>query len=314
MRNDIIRYDKTGSIRNLNTRTTDVTIYYETDFLFPEDGFSFHWYKNSVANPHTHDFFEFILITEGKISHNLNDTMQNQACGTLLFIRPSDIHAIYPEETYTLINLSATEDKLRKLCSIVSPDLFEDLLALRCAGERVFLQEQELRWFINRAEQFTSLFSDPERHQHAQLLLAEMILSSISIFTRKRPSVQYPEWFSTLLTQINSADLQSLNANDVYKWSHYTPASIGRYFQLYLGETIISYIKRLKLNKACNLLLSTDFDVLTIASMLGYDSLSHFNRIFRLSTGDSPIAFRNKNRGRKRSLSAVQAKGKSSLS
>lgn len=294
MRNDIFRKDLTGHQKNWNTTKTDVVIDYETDFLFPEDGLSFHWTKDCVSNPHTHNFYEFAIITEGDFSHNINGKIRELPLGALVFILPSDIHALYPNSQCTQMNLAITEKKLRELCELISPNLFENFINFGGKGDYIILKDFELQWFLDRADQITSIFTVSEKHEYVQLLLCEMIASAISITCRNRPSDLYPEWFAKLLIQIKNADWTNFKATDVYEWSHYSPAIIGHYFKKYKGETIASYIKRQKMRKARNLLLTSDFNILTISTMLGYDSLSHFNRVFKNATGETPTMYRKK--------------------
>ena len=49
----------------------------------------------------------------------------------------------------------------------------------------------------------------------------------------------------------------------------------------------------MKCERACILLGTTRLSILEISTALGYDSLSHFNRIFKEYTGVSPGAYRN---------------------
>lgn len=299
MMQDLFRKDKTGYHKILDTTHTDITLLYQSDFLFPDDGLSFHWTRDCVSNPHKHNFYEFALITEGDFTHNINGTLRELPYGALVFILPTDIHALYPNRKCTQMNLAITGEKMKNLCNLISSNLFEKFINFGGKGDYVILKEFELQWFLDRANQITNLYTVTEKHNYVQLLILEMILSAISITCRNRPSDTYPEWFSLILKKINDADWQNFKVNDVYEWSHYSPAMIGKYFKKYKGETIISYIKKAKLKKARNLLLTTDFDILTISSMLGYNSLSHFNRIFKTATGKTPSIYRKEHLSKK---------------
>ncbi|MGN0316038.1 MAG: helix-turn-helix domain-containing protein, partial [Fusicatenibacter sp.] len=61
-------------------------------------------------------------------------------------------------------------------------------------------------------------------------------------------------------------------------------------------QTPRQYINLIRINKACQLLCSTEETILTIALMTGFTSLSSFNRVFLKITGQSPSAFRNEQR------------------
>ena len=59
------------------------------------------------------------------------------------------------------------------------------------------------------------------------------------------------------------------------------------------GLTFTNYIARVRVEKAKNLLLNPHLRVSEIAYTVGFQSLTHFNRLFRKLTGESPTSFRD---------------------
>lgn len=58
------------------------------------------------------------------------------------------------------------------------------------------------------------------------------------------------------------------------------------------GETFLSYLTGLRVQKAKELIKTTTFKMYEIAEMVGYNNPEHFNRIFKKSTGMSPAQYR----------------------
>jgi two-component system response regulator YesN len=56
---------------------------------------------------------------------------------------------------------------------------------------------------------------------------------------------------------------------------------------------MVNYFTSIKLRYARELIFNTDKRILDIAMMVGYGSLSHFNRIFKKEYGLSPSQLRN---------------------
>ena len=83
-----------------------------------------------------------------------------------------------------------------------------------------------------------------------------------------------------------------MKLKDIYPLAPYSQSMLNIYFNKYVGMTLITYITTLKVSYACNLLRYTDDSPLDISSKLSYDSLSHFNRVFKKITGKTPIAYR----------------------
>lgn len=58
------------------------------------------------------------------------------------------------------------------------------------------------------------------------------------------------------------------------------------------GETFLSYLTGLRIQKAKELIKGTTFKMYEIAEMVGYNNPEHFNRTFRKQVGISPVQFR----------------------
>src|SRR6201993_4931091 len=65
-------------------------------------------------------------------------------------------------------------------------------------------------------------------------------------------------------------------------------------FKKATGLTFTDYLGRVRVEKAKNLLLNLHLRVSEIAYTVGFQSLTHFNRIFRAIAGEPPTAFRAK--------------------
>lgn len=60
------------------------------------------------------------------------------------------------------------------------------------------------------------------------------------------------------------------------------------------GFTFTEYVSRLRIEKAKNLLLNPNLRISEIAYEVGFQSLTHFNRVFKKITGQSPTEYRDK--------------------
>lgn len=67
-------------------------------------------------------------------------------------------------------------------------------------------------------------------------------------------------------------------------------------FKKTFGSTIVNFITRHRIAHAQRLLLSTDEQIIKIATDSGFDSLSRFNRAFKQHTGISPREYRKSRR------------------
>ena len=65
-----------------------------------------------------------------------------------------------------------------------------------------------------------------------------------------------------------------------------------RSFKQYVGIPPLQYLTSIRINKAKELLESTDCPVSEIGSIIGYENPLYFSRIFKKQTGLSPAAYR----------------------
>ena len=72
--------------------------------------------------------------------------------------------------------------------------------------------------------------------------------------------------------------------------------TIYRMFRKYLGMSLNSYIRLVRLRSAQNLLEGTDREITEIAYTCGFGSLSNFYRVFQDLTGQSPGEYRRQRR------------------
>lgn len=68
-------------------------------------------------------------------------------------------------------------------------------------------------------------------------------------------------------------------------------------FKKHMGISIMKYAKKIRIDRAKVLLLTTDSSILEIGLTLGFHDQSHFYKVFKQFTGVSPSEYRNKNFG-----------------
>lgn len=81
---------------------------------------------------------------------------------------------------------------------------------------------------------------------------------------------------------------------DVAEYMQMNPTYLSRYFKEKTHETFMEYDKKLKIERAKDLLTTTSMKTYEIADKLGYKSVQHFSRIFKESTGMTPIEYRQR--------------------
>ena len=84
-----------------------------------------------------------------------------------------------------------------------------------------------------------------------------------------------------------------IDLDNVAKAMHVTTFYFCKTFKKVTGLTFTEYLGRVRIEKAKALLLNPHLRISEIAYEVGFQSLTHFNRIFHQITGEAPTAFRN---------------------
>lgn len=89
-----------------------------------------------------------------------------------------------------------------------------------------------------------------------------------------------------------------ITASDMAKACHMSLSGFHRQFSEYAGTSPVNYLKRLRLNEAARLLLSTDLTLAEIADRVGFTNPFHFSREFKRGYKQSPSIYRTDTYGR----------------
>lgn len=256
-------------------------------------GVSFHWWSAAATTLHTHDFCEIFIITDGEAVHELNGERNVLTKGVLHFIKDTDTHIIKASKKCGCVhmNMCISNEKLLSVFSVLGIDK-DDFFAN--AQMKTYLTADEIEFFTKRAEKIGLIKFEDEAA--STVTVCELIIEAIILLynSKNKSSSYYPDWFSQVLGKIHSPEFISCTANDVYSLGNFSPPAMIEYFKRYTGQTVVQYLKTVKMKNAKTLLKNTNLSILEISNMLGYASLSHFNKVFKDYTGMTPASYRKK--------------------
>lgn len=92
---------------------------------------------------------------------------------------------------------------------------------------------------------------------------------------------------------------EDISLGDVAKSVNTSTFYFCKMFKKATGLNFTDYLSRIRIEKAKNLLLNPNLRISEIAYEVGFQSLTHFNRVFRKLAGQSPTEYRQKLPGMK---------------
>ena len=87
---------------------------------------------------------------------------------------------------------------------------------------------------------------------------------------------------------------KSISLKELADYTGYSVSHFSAIFKNSTGHSPLSYFNLLKINKACELLETTDMKIIQISYKLGIDDSYYFSRLFTKTIGISPKKYREK--------------------
>ncbi len=134
-----------------------------------------------------------------------------------------------------------------------------------------------------------------KKQYEAMVHLLEVFADHLSIIANQL-AVQEENTESPMIRKakefIQSHKADDLSLSDVAKAVNSSTFYFCKMFKKVTGLHFTDYLSRIRIEKAKNLLLNPHLRVSEIAFQVGFQSLTHFNRVFRKIVGQSPTAYR----------------------
>lgn len=273
------------------------------DSRFPCASYLDHYYSGREAYPwHWHDEWEIAYVEQGAVRACVNDQQVLLQEGDGIFINRRVLH--------TFSMAGKTEVRM--------PNILFDPVLLYGSRESVYWEKyvkplalskgfthevfrRQAPWQEEILEQAERAFSLLTAEDYGYELRVRAALSEIFlILTRHIPDLGNTEAKSQtemdrirqMLSFIQLRYTEPVSVQQIADSAFISRRECMRSFQRILGTSPIQYVIDLRLRKAKQLLLETDFPVMEIGARCGFPDQSYFTRVFREKTGVSPGKFR----------------------
>jgi AraC family transcriptional regulator len=105
-----------------------------------------------------------------------------------------------------------------------------------------------------------------------------------------------PAWLEALRETVHAAPAD-VTLTSLAGTAGFAPAYVARAFRRHFGCSVGEYLRRRRVERACEALILTDAPLARVALDAGFFDQSHFSRLFRRHLGLTPAAYRRLHRG-----------------
>ena len=133
-----------------------------------------------------------------------------------------------------------------------------------------------------------------QNEKHTQNPVDHFFISVYDKFIKQKSAQRKtPGWVKELKQIIQDQIDSSLTLTEISKGLNINPSYLSREFSKHFNNLSFGeYIRKLRIEKAMNLMMENKYSLTEIAYLTGFSDQSHFTRIFRQHTGKSPLHYK----------------------
>lgn len=251
----------------------------------------------SIHDFHLHEFAEILLLVKGYLMHEVNGGHHILSPGALVFVRPYDLHRLLPVNSARVVfaSLMISSVVLRDLMAYLAAPVIVNRFNTAPEAPCVLLDFEEARALMLQMERISAEQAvNPENSTPmARALAAQLFAHYLGRSEASQDAnLMPPVWLSKLREEAEGWENLREAVQRIHDESRCHPSHLCKSFRKYYNETPTDFLNRLRLRKAARLLSAPESKVASVASELGFDSVSHFHHLFRRYFGMTPAEYR----------------------
>jgi AraC-like DNA-binding protein len=258
----------------------------------------------SMIRPHVHKSYEIYYLLEGERYYFIHNTTYHVKKGMLVLIEPSVIHRTIssgrPEHERLLINIE--EEELKRFASgFGTYDWFEGFVTNRPVISLDITKQSALR------EMMFTIYNwyrdNPiDNRQRIMLKIMEVLIfisdTQKEIDEKKEPKLEVEDPMFTRISQvvqyINEHYGEVMSLESLAKQFYFSSYYLSRNFKKTTGFNLKEYINQVRILEAEKKLAQENRPISEISREVGFESQTHFGRVFKQYKGISPSVYRKK--------------------
>ncbi len=294
--------DKNPKNTASSIRTVVAEMVTNGDIRFSIDNVAVRTFPHSFAfGPHEHRFSEVDFIEDGTSGMLFGTEYVKLSVNDCILIFPDVSHYFFTQtrSSCTIVQVEFAIDNFSPLSQYHSSDLsfFEELTK----SNTRFLKFQPKN---SLSECIRSIREESTGEAAGKEEMLRLLFTRLCILLSREISSFFGESISglkcsiaqktqDLLVRLQNESSAPIRIDEVASIMGVSSRYLRREFSSTFGTGIVEYVTELRLRKARRMLEETSLSILEVALDCGFSSSQYFDRVFRKSTGMTPLCFRS---------------------
>jgi AraC-like DNA-binding protein len=244
--------------------------------------------KGETVSGHYHDHFQILYALEGEGEITLGNDSYSFSKDSVVLIVPETIHSINATSKLTVLVLAFSVPALNPY---MQGSLLEHFQYHSKFYELDLLSASEIKPLFRKI-----LYEQKNVDTYSKFATPILLLQIIVILLRQQGTKKIEDANDMRSLQmkeyIESHYFENITAEKFSMLFNISTRYMNDIFKRKYQETPLQYLQKVRINRAKELLLETDKDIVSVCFEVGYENLSTFYRTFRNLVGISPNKYR----------------------
>ena len=245
--------------------------------------------KNNRTQLHKHVHYEIVYVLSGELTQFFNGEKQKLSTGDCVFLSPDDVHSYAEDNRCINRDIMVSVDLFNKVASLIMPlqNEIADFLGKRRTP--VHFTTTELSELENVAQEFSETENIAGKRCLSIIFLSKILNKFLSAEESKPRGTSLA---AQIFECLNRAPAIKSGIPWISGHLQYSSSYICQSFKNQTGLSLSLYIKDLRLKHAAYYLKHTQYSLSEIADLIGIESLSYLNKIFKEKYNITPVKYR----------------------
>ncbi len=251
---------------------------------------------------HWHNEFEIIVCISGKAIVNVAQNKITLKKNEAIFINSRAIHFL--EKSFGEINSLVFDSKIISGTSesffnhnLILPFLRDNSFSLCKMSPKILWQRKCVnlaKIILNKTKMEKTEFQNDSRYLLTKIfhiLIAKCKLKNSSKSDNRFATIQN-ERVKKIILFIEKNYSSEITLERIADFAAVSKSVVLRDFKSVLKISPLQYVKKIRIEKSCQMLSSSDEKISSIASECGFNDMSYFSKSFKEQTGKTPEEYR----------------------